>query len=140
MNNQFNDRNYTYEAVMQQLGLIELHTRDGSAVEAGCHCIETKHLRLIEGLSTEGQSFAMAEKEKKFFAELGDLARSIRKNMEMETFDLKSAISDAKPEAASHDLSQDEKAHVQRCMADSLTPKELKRCLEKNSEFVVVGP
>ena len=91
----FNDRDYTYNAIIKQLGLLELHTRDGSAVEAGCHCIETKHLRLVEGLSEEGVSFAVSEKEKEFFRELGDLARSLRKNMEMETFNLRSALHDS---------------------------------------------
>lgn len=88
----FNDRDYTYDAVMKQLGLVELHTRDGSAVEAGCHCIETKHLRLIEGLSEEGVSFALSEKEKRFFADLGNLSRGLRKNLEMEAFDLPSVL------------------------------------------------
>jgi hypothetical protein len=91
----FNDRDYTYEAVMQQLGLIELHTRDGSAEEAGCHCIETKHLRLIEGLSSEGQSFAMSDKESAFFKDLGSLARALRKNLEVDGFDIHAALHEA---------------------------------------------
>jgi hypothetical protein len=80
---------------MTQLGLVELHTRDGSALDAGCKCIETKHLRLIEGLSSEGVSFAVNEKEKEFFAKLGTLARSLRKNMESESWDICAAIHEA---------------------------------------------
>jgi hypothetical protein len=80
---------------MTQLGLVELHTRDGSALDAGCHCIETKHLRLIDGLTAEGQSFAMSEQEKQFFKELGDLARSLRKTMELEHWDIHEALHEA---------------------------------------------
>jgi hypothetical protein len=134
----FNDRDYTYDAIMKQLGLVELHTRDGSAVEAGCHCIETKHLRLIEGLSEEGVSFAVSEKEKAFFKDLGDLARSLRKNMELETFDLRAAVSDSvgRPVHTIQQLHSMEKEsptkqEIIRCMKEGHSLKECQASLEE---------
>lgn len=84
----FNDRDYTRDAVVKQLGLIELHCKDGSAIDAGCQCIDTKHLYLIEGLSEEGQGFALGVKEREFYKQLGDFVRSTRKNMEVEQYEL----------------------------------------------------
>jgi len=84
----FNDRDYTADAIVKQLGLIELHSKDGSAVNAGCQCIETKHLYLLEGLSEEGQGFSMTEKERQFYQKLADFARSARKTIETESFSL----------------------------------------------------
>jgi len=84
----FNDRDYTREAVIKQLGLIELHCKDGSAVEAGCQCIDTKHLYLIEGLAEEGQGIALSQKERSFYTDLSNLVRLIRKNMEVEDYNL----------------------------------------------------
>lgn len=84
----FNDRDYTREAVIKQLGLIELHCKDGSAVDAGCQCIDTKHLFLIEGLAEEGQGFSLTTKEKEFYSNLANLVRLIRKNMEVEDWNL----------------------------------------------------
>jgi len=83
----FNDRVYTLDAVIKQLGLIELHCKDGSAIDAGCQCIDTKHLYLLEGLAEEGQGFALSEKERKFYEELGSMVRLIRKNMEVENYE-----------------------------------------------------
>jgi len=74
--------------VIKQLGLIELHCKDGSALEAGCQCIDTKHLFLIEGLAEEGQGFALSAKERQFYADLGNLVRATRKNMEVEDYRL----------------------------------------------------
>jgi hypothetical protein len=125
---------------MKQLGLVELHTRDGSAVEAGCHCIETKHLRLIEGLSEEGVSFALSEKEKAFFKDLGDLARSLRKNMEMENFDLHAAVSNsaggpAHPIHGLHSMekesAQDEKHRMAVCLKEGHSLKECRALMEE---------
>ena len=88
----FDDRAYTFDAVVKQLGLVELHCKDGSAIDAGCQCIDTKHLYLIEGLAEEGKGFGLSVKEKQFYDELGGLMRNIRKTMEVEEFDLDKAI------------------------------------------------
>lgn len=84
----FNDRDYTRDSVIKQLSLIELHSKDGSALDAGCACIETKHLYAIEGLSEEGVGFALTDKEKAFYGKLADLARTLRKNIEVENWSL----------------------------------------------------
>lgn len=84
----FNDRDYTREAVIKQLGLIELHCKDGSAINAGCACIETKHFYFLEGLTEEGQGFALTTKEEDFYKQLGDFSRLARKRLEVEDWDL----------------------------------------------------
>jgi hypothetical protein len=82
----FDDRRYTEDSIIKQLALVELHSKDGSAVDAGCGCIEGKHLFLIEGLAEEGKGFALSDKEKKFYEELGDWARRKRKEIEDSSF------------------------------------------------------
>ena len=84
----FNDRNYTRDAILKQLGLIELHGKDGSAVEGGCACIESKHLFMLEGLSEEGAGFALTDQEKKFYLQVSDFARNLRKRIEAEDWSL----------------------------------------------------
>ena len=78
----FDDRRYTEDALIKQLSLIELHSKDGSALDAGCGCIEGKHLFLVEGLAEEAKGFALTDPEKEFYDELGDLARTKRKAIE----------------------------------------------------------
>ncbi|MCJ7422765.1 hypothetical protein MUP01_00645 [Candidatus Bathyarchaeota archaeon] len=91
----FNDRDYTQDAVIKQAALIELHSKDGSALDAGCSCIEGKHLHIIEGLAEEGKGFAVSEKEKEFYDRLGNLTRSLRKNMEGDNFDMLEVLHEA---------------------------------------------
>ena len=80
----FDDRKYTEDAIIKQLSLVELHSKDGSALDAGCGCIEGKHLFLVEGLAEEGKGFAVTQEEKVFYEELGDWARANRKRIEMQ--------------------------------------------------------
>lgn len=82
----FNDRDYTVESLVKQLSLIELHSKDGSAVDAGCACIEGKHLYAVEGLAEEGQGFGLSAKEKQFYGKLADVARKLRKTIEDGSF------------------------------------------------------
>lgn len=84
----FDDLDYTKEALATQLGLIELHSTDGSAEQAGCSCIEEKHLLLVGGLATEGARIATNPKEKQFYSELGDLARKLRKTIVDQDFEM----------------------------------------------------
>lgn len=84
----FNDRHYTQDALIKQLGLVELHGKDGSATDAGCACIETKHFYFIEGLSEEGVGFALSAKERRFYQQLADFTRLARKRIEVENYDL----------------------------------------------------
>ncbi len=67
---------------MKQLSLIELHGKDGSAVDGGCACIEEKHLLNVEGLAEEGIGFALSQAEKQFYAWVADLARNVRKQID----------------------------------------------------------
>ena len=82
----FNDRDYTQDAIIKQLGLIELHSKDGSAVEADCACIESKHFFMVEGLSEEQQGFAVSAKERMFYTRLADFARKTRKTIDDGSF------------------------------------------------------
>ena len=86
----FDDRDYTMDAITKQLSLIELHSKDGSAIDAGCACIEGKHLYIIEGLSEEGQGFAVSAKERMFYSRLADFVRKTRKTIDDATFNFPS--------------------------------------------------
>ena len=80
----FNDYDYTRDAIIKQLGLIELHGKDGSAVDAGCQCINTKHTYMLEGLSEEMVGFAKTEAEKKFYMQLAENMRNTRRQIDAE--------------------------------------------------------
>lgn len=95
----FDDRDYTLDSIIKQLSLIELHGKDGSATDAGCMCIETKHLFMLEGLSEEGEGFALSEKEKRFYSKLADFARSTRKKIEQEEWNLNGVMEKKHPVA-----------------------------------------
>ncbi len=82
----FNDRDYTADALIKQLSLIELHGKDGSAVDSGCACIESKHLFMIEGLAEEGVGFGVSTKEKAFYRQVSEFARVLRKNIDAAQF------------------------------------------------------
>lgn len=112
----FDDRVYTEDSVIKQLALVELHSKDGSAVDAGCHCIEGKHLFIIEGLANEGTGFAVSDKEKAFYDQLGALARSLRRTLESSEFDMRQALHESglNPGARSylpHGLTGEERTH-----------------------------
>lgn len=92
---QFDDRRYTEDSIIKQLSLIELHGKDGSAVEAGCGCIEGKHLVMLEGLSEEGIGFSKTKKERMFYTKLSSLARDLRKSIEQNSFTFPSSKSNS---------------------------------------------
>jgi hypothetical protein len=112
----FNDRDYTQDAIIKQASLIELHSKDGSALDAGCTCIEGKHLHVIEGLAEEGKGFAVTEKEKMFYDQLAGLSRALRKNMEGDNFDMSQVLHEAELNPSPrkyepHGLTECEKEH-----------------------------
>lgn len=84
----WNPRDYTMISLMKQWGAVELHGRDSSALKGGCQCIEEKHLLNIETLSEEGVGFALSATEKQFYEWLADLAREIRKKIDVEDWSL----------------------------------------------------
>jgi len=75
-NREFDPREYTRDAVVQELLLLERHIRDGSVYQ--CGCAFDQHLPLIEGLCSEGIKFAESEEERKFFDDLMHTAREAR--------------------------------------------------------------
>lgn len=84
----FNPHDYTAQTIIKQFSLIELHGKDGSAVEGGCACIEDKHLINIEGLAEEGVGFALSAAEKAFYQWVADLARNIRIKIDSADFSI----------------------------------------------------
>ena len=85
----FNDRDYTYESIRKQLALIEAHVNDNSALDAGCGCIQGKHLILLEGYAEEGTRFALSQAEREWYQDLADFARTKRKQIEHEEWNRK---------------------------------------------------
>lgn len=73
---EWNNRDYTHTAIVEELTLLERHVRDGSYLE--CNCNPEKHLPLIAGLASEGGAFALSNAEKQFFNKLADTAREAR--------------------------------------------------------------
>ncbi|MCK5609280.1 hypothetical protein KAR91_45830 [Candidatus Pacearchaeota archaeon] len=85
----FDVMQYTADSLAKELYLMELHSKDGSAVDADCACIQEKHLLGIEGLALEGANIATKEKERKFYADLAQQARRLRKTILYGEFDFK---------------------------------------------------
>lgn len=136
----FNEHDYTEDAMMKQLALVELHSKDGSAVEAGCSCIESKHSYIIEGLAEEMKGFALTEKEKQFYEQLGEWAREFRKRIEGEDFTpiethspIKKAKTSRQPESF--------EPHTHSIKRDSLEPYvEAGRTKKDIGEWVSTNP
>ena len=78
---EFNVLDYTRNALLEELALVERHARDGSAVDAGCACIEEKHLLNISGLASEGVTLATNTHEKDFYLWLAGYARELRQQI-----------------------------------------------------------
>lgn len=77
----FDGLNYTRNAILEELALIERHARDGSAVDASCACIEEKHLLNLAGLASEGVTLASDKKERDYYMGLANLARELRREV-----------------------------------------------------------
>lgn len=77
----FDGLEYTRNAILEELALIERHARDGSAVDAGCACIEEKHLLNLAGLASEGVTLATNQKEREYYMGLANLARELRREV-----------------------------------------------------------
>ncbi len=68
-----NDREYTFETLVEELFLMERHIRDGSW--RLCSCNPEKHLPGVAGLASEGLGFAETDKERNFMECLMSQAR-----------------------------------------------------------------
>lgn len=67
------DRDYTLEALKEELALMERHLRDGSW--RLCRCNPEKHLPLLAGLASEGFGFSEDPEEKEFMRQIRDRSR-----------------------------------------------------------------
>ncbi len=77
----FDGHDYTERSVLEELLLIERHARDGSAITAGCACIEEKHLLTLAGLASEMPTLSKDQAEKEFYMKLAEEARGIRERI-----------------------------------------------------------
>ena len=77
----FDGHDYTERSALEELLLIERHCRDGSAIKAGCACIEEKHLLTLAGLSSEMPTLAKFDGEKEYYMELAAWARQKREEI-----------------------------------------------------------
>lgn len=75
----FNALDYQRESLAEELYDIQRHATDGSALKAGCACIQEKHLLGVHGLAGEAMTIATDEKEKAFYQNLVDWAAKTRK-------------------------------------------------------------
>ena len=105
----FDGLDYTRNAILEELSLIERHARDGSAVTAGCACIEEKHLLLLAGLASEGVTLASDRAEKEYYMGLADLARAKRQEILDRNF----------KGSKSHGLSKCEKK-IEKCILEGV--------------------
>jgi len=118
----FNPRDYTEKSLMKELYLIEKHSKDGSAIEGGCSCIEEKHLLGVEGYSEEGQGFGLSKKEKEFYAKTAEWARKLRKSIDEGSFNFPGNPSSRR--VLSFGLTECERKHKN-------VRKSLSRCIKK---------
>jgi hypothetical protein len=77
----FDGHDYTERSCLEELLLIERHCRDGSAIQAGCACIEEKHLLTLAGLASEMPTLAKAQDEQEFYMNLAQTARQLREQI-----------------------------------------------------------
>jgi hypothetical protein len=119
----FDGHDYTERSVLEELLLIERHSRDGSAIQAGCACIEEKHLLTLAGLSSEMPTLAKSQDEANFYMDLARLAREKREEILDANF--KDPPADPKPRKyLPHGLTEEEKE-------DSALRKKLSSCISQ---------
>ena len=146
---EFNGLEYTRKEAAKQLLKIEEHSTNGSALEAGCSCIEERHMLSVEGYGDEGQVLAKDPREKEFwnhvsmwarsemeqiyktpknpalYKQLADAARHIRVNLQDENWAFPVVLGNPRGRAfLPHGLTACEKSHPEvRAM--------LKRCIKE---------
>jgi hypothetical protein len=145
---QFNDLDYTRESLIKQLLLVQNHGVDGSAVDAGCGCIEDKHLYVIEAYAEEGETIATDPKEKKFYAQLADLARNLRKRIDQADWNMHGVMAETmqgykvagNPRTRAylpHNLTAEEKADkkLAKALSSCIKQAEIKCCGEHTTDY-----
>lgn len=131
----FDGLDYTREALEEELALTERHARDGSAVEAGCGCIEEKHLLLIAGLASEGVTLAKDQAEKEYYLDLANWAR--KKRQEILNGDFKVLGNPRTRQYLPHALTEYEQDHpeVLAKLKSCIKQAELKCCGEHTTDY-----
>jgi hypothetical protein len=131
----FDGHNYTERSVLEELLLIERHARDGSAVTAGCACIEEKHLLTLAGLSSEMPTLSKEDAEKEYYMKLAEWARSKREEILDHNFKVKG--NPATREFLPHGLTKCEKSHpeVKKDLASCIEQAEIKCCGEHTTDY-----
>ena len=132
---EFDGLDYTREALAEELSLVELHAADGSAFEAGCSCIEEKHLLRIAGLATEGVSLATDQAEKEYYMGLASRMREERKRI-LEA-EWKVAGNPRTRAFLPHGLTECEKSHpaVKKKLSSCIKEAEIKCCGEHTTDY-----
>lgn len=128
--------------------LVQNHGVDGSAVDAGCGCIEDKHLYIIEAYAEEGETIATDQKEKEFYAQLADLARQLRKRIDEGDFNMHGVMNEVmknykvpgNPRSRAylpHNLTAEEKAspRLLKALASCIKQTELKCCGKHTTDY-----
>lgn len=131
----FDGLEYTREALAEELALVERHSSDGSAVEAGCSCIEEKHLIMISGLAREGALMAKTDEEKAFYGDLAETARGLRKKIL--DGDFKTPGNPRTRGFLPHGLTECEATHkdVQKKLSSCIKQTEIKCCGEHTKDY-----
>jgi len=129
MNDQW-DFDYTNEALVEQLALLQLHYDDGSFRE--CSCVPEKHLPIIAGLASEQVTFSMRvgkDELTPFYRGLADWAREARKKIEEGDYSKPANNPDLR-KFLPHGLTEEEKAspEVQHKIASCIKKAEKKFC------------
>lgn len=131
----FDPHAYTEQSVLEELLLIERHARDGSAFNAGCSCIEEKHLLTLSGLSSEMPTLTKDQDEKEYYEKLAEWARNKRK--EIIAGEWKVPGNPATRQYLPHGLTKCEKTHpeVQHALSDCIKDAELKCCGSHTKDY-----
>jgi hypothetical protein len=130
----FDGHDYTERSVLEELLLIERHSRDGSAIQAGCACIEEKHLLTLAGLASEMPTLAKSEEEAKYYLELAALARAKREEI------LDKNFKDPPGEGRKflpHGLTEEEKESpaLKKKLSSCIKEAEISCCGEETSDY-----
>jgi hypothetical protein len=110
---EFDGHDYTERSVLEELLLIERHARDGSATQAGCACIEEKHLLTLAGLASEMPTLSKDDAEKEYYMKLAELARAKREEILDRNF----------KGSEKHGLSKCEKK-IEKCILSGITEEQ----------------
>ncbi len=130
----FDGHDYTERSVLEELLLIERHSRDGSAIQAGCACIEEKHLLTLAGLASEMPTLAKAQDEAEWYMELAQLAR--QKREEILDHNFKDPPGEGR-KYLPHGLTEEEKEDkaLQKRLSSCISQAEISCCGEHTSDY-----